>query len=133
MGLEDLTNVHSRRHAERVEHNVNRPSIGKERHILLGHDAGDDTLVAVASRHLVADRDLALLGEVDLHELNDARRQLVRLENPVDPLLRPLLDARLLFGGRVDDLSHPLVLRLFSTRSVFRSIVESASPSAAPT
>ena len=93
VGLEDLSDVHSGRHAERVEHDVHRTSVGQERHVFLGHDAGNDTLVAVASGHLVADRDLALLGQVDLHELDDARRQLIRLQDAVDALFRLLLDA----------------------------------------
>ena len=91
--LENLSDVHSARHAERVEHDVHRTAVGEERHVLLGHDAGNDTLVAVASGHLVADRDLALLGQIDLHQLDDARRQLVRLQNAVDALFRLLLDA----------------------------------------
>ena len=93
VGLEDLSDVHSARHAERVEHDVDRTAVGKERHVLLGHDAGHDTLVAVASGHLVADRDLALLGEVDLHQLDHARRQFVGLQDAVDALFRLLLDA----------------------------------------
>ena len=92
VGLEDLSDVHSARHAERVEHDVDRPAVGQERHVLLGNDAGNDTLVAVASGHLVADRDLALLGQVDLHELDDARRQLIRLQDAVDALFRLLLE-----------------------------------------
>jgi hypothetical protein len=39
----------------------------------------DDALVAVAAGHLVADLQLALDGDVDLHHLDDARRQLVAL------------------------------------------------------
>ena len=109
VGLEDLPDVHAARHAERVEHDVDRPAVGEERHVLLGHDARDDALVAVAAGHLVADRDLALLGQVDLHELDHARRQLVRLEDPVDPLFRLLLDARLLVVGGVDDRADALV------------------------
>ena len=49
------------------------------RHVLLGQDARDDALVAVAAGHLVADRQLALDGDVDLDHLDDARRQLVAL------------------------------------------------------
>ena len=44
-----------------------------------GQDLGDDALVAVAAGELVADADLALLGDVDPHQLVDARRQLVVL------------------------------------------------------
>ena len=40
--------------------------------------------------HLVADRDLPLLGQVYLHQLHDAGRQLVRLEDLVDPFLGAL-------------------------------------------
>ena len=47
------------------------------RHVLFGHDLGDDALVAVPAGELVALGDLALLGDVDAHELVDARRQLV--------------------------------------------------------
>ena len=82
---------------------------GKERHVLLGHDAGNDTLVAVTSGHLVADRDLSLLGQIHLDELDDARRQLVGLENAIDALLGLLLELRLLVVRRVDDLTHALV------------------------
>src|SRR5205814_10688196 len=100
MRLENLADVHPARHAERIEHDVNRAPIRQKGHVLLWHDAGNDTLVAVASRHLVADRDLALLRQIDLHELNDARRQLVRLEDAVDALFRTLLDARFLLVRR---------------------------------
>ena len=75
----------------------------------------------MAAGHLVADRDLALLGQVDLHELDDARRQLIRLEDAVDPLFRLLLELRLLFVGGVDDLRMRSFTFLFSTRNVLRS------------
>ena len=109
VSLEDLTDVHSRRHAERVEHDVDRTAVGEERHVLLGDDASNDTLVAVTSGHLVADRDLTLLGQIHLHELDHARRQFVGLEDAVDALFRLLLDLRLLVVRRVDDLTHALV------------------------
>ena len=47
------------------------------RHVLDREDLGDDALVAVAAGELVADADLALLGDVHPHELVDAGRQLV--------------------------------------------------------
>src|SRR5256714_2276319 len=109
VGLENLSDVHAARNAERVENDVDRTAIGEEGHILLGNDAGNDTLVAVASGHLVTDRDLALLGHVNLHELNDAWRQLVRLQHAVDSLLRLLLELGLLFVGQVDDGADSLV------------------------
>ena len=54
MGLENLSDVHTARYAEWVEDDVDRTAIGEERHVLLGDDTRNDTLVAVASRHLVA-------------------------------------------------------------------------------
>ena len=79
VGLEDLPDVHARRHAQRVQHDVDRRAVGHVRHVLLGEDPRDDALVAVAAGHLVADRELALDGDVDLHHLEHARRQLVAL------------------------------------------------------
>jgi len=71
MGLEDLADVHARRDAERVRTiSTGVPSgrYGMSR----GKDAGDDPLVAVAAGHLVADVQLALIGDVDLDQLDDA-------------------------------------------------------------
>ena len=48
--LQDLPDVHAARHAERVQHDVDRRAVREERHVLFGHDAGDDALVAVAAR-----------------------------------------------------------------------------------
>jgi hypothetical protein len=85
--LENLADVHARRHAERIQNQLDRVAVGHVRHVLLGEDARDDALVAVASGHLVADRELALHRDVDLHELDHARRQLVA--SKPDLLLRP--------------------------------------------
>ncbi len=79
VGLEHLADVHAARHAERVEDDVDRRAVGQERHVLDRQDLGDDALVAVAAGELVAHADLALLGDVDPHELVDAGRQLVAL------------------------------------------------------
>ena len=71
MGLEHLTDVHPARHTERVEDDVDGRAVGEVGHVLEGQDLGDDALVAVASGELVADRDLALLGDVHPHQLVD--------------------------------------------------------------
>ena len=94
VGLEDLPDVHARRHAERVEHDVDRRAVLEVRHVLFGQDAGDDALVAVAAGHLVADLELALDGDVDLHHLDDARRQLVALLERGDLLAEDALRSR---------------------------------------
>src|SRR6185437_4460494 len=101
--LQNLADVHAARHTQRVEHDIHGPPVGQERHVLLRNDARHDALVAVTAGHLVANRHLALLRQIDLHELYDARRQFIRLENLVDPLFRLLLDARLLLVGGIDD------------------------------
>src|SRR5207302_826034 len=96
--LENLADVHTRRNAERVEHNLHRRAVRQMRHILFWEDSRDDALVAVAAGHLVADRQLALHRDVHLHELDDARRQLVAA---ADLLL-------LLFEEVPDDFHLPL-------------------------
>ena len=70
-GLEDLTEVHSRRHPERVEAEVHRRTILEEGHILLADDLGDNTLIPVTTSHLIPDLDLTLLGDVDLGHLDN--------------------------------------------------------------
>ena len=77
VGLEDLADVHSARHAERVEDDVDRRAVREVRHVGLGHDLRDHALVAVAAGELVALGDLALGRDVDAHQLVDARRQVV--------------------------------------------------------
>ncbi len=77
VGLQQLADVHTRRHAERVQDDVDGASVGEERHVLDRQHLGDDTLVAVAAGELVALLDLALLGHVHPDELVDARRQVV--------------------------------------------------------
>ena len=77
MGLEDLPDVHARRHAQRVQHDVDMRAVLEERHVLDRNDARHDTLVAMAAGHLVARLDLALHGDEDLDHLHDARRQFV--------------------------------------------------------
>src|SRR5690606_4682458 len=76
-GFEDLSQVHPRGYTQRVETDIDRRSVFQEGHIFFAHDTCDDTLVPVTSRHLVADLQLALLGNIYLRELNDTRRQLV--------------------------------------------------------
>ena len=92
MRLENLADVHTRRHAERVEDDLHRRAIRQIRHVLFRQDARDDALVAVAAGHLVADRQLALHRDVHLHQLDDARRQLVAAADLLLLLLEQLAD-----------------------------------------
>ncbi len=70
--FQHLPDVHARRHAQRVQHDVHRRAISQERHVFLRHDLGHDALVAVASGHLVADGQFALGGDVNFDGLDDA-------------------------------------------------------------
>ena len=79
MGFENLAHVHTGRHAERVEDDFDRLSVFEVRHVLFRQNARDHALVAVTAGHLVADTQLALHGDVDLDQLDHARRQFVAL------------------------------------------------------
>ena len=76
VGLQDLANVHTRGHADRVEDDVHGAAIGQVGHVLDRQDAADHALIAVATGHLVAGADLALLAEQHAHRLVHAHRQL---------------------------------------------------------
>ncbi|CDC29576.1 uncharacterized protein BN792_01787 [Faecalibacterium sp. CAG:82] len=75
--FQHLTDVHTGRNAQGVQHDVQRGAVGQVRHILLRQDAGNDTLVAVTACHLIADADLALLSDVAADDLADAGLQLI--------------------------------------------------------
>src|ERR1700733_5960294 len=107
--LQDLTDVHTRRHAERVQDDLDRGSVGEIRHIFLRKNPGDDTLVTVASGHLVADRELALHRNVDLHHLDDAGSELVALRHLGDLLVGDLAQHVDLARGHLLDLIDLLV------------------------
>ncbi len=76
MRLEDLSDVHARRHADRTQDDLDGAPVGQERHVLHGQDLGDHALVAVPPGHLVALGDLALLRDAHPHQLVHARWQL---------------------------------------------------------
>ena len=75
--LEYLSQVHTRRHTKRVEHQVNRTTVVEERHVLLTNNLRNDTLVTVTSGQLISDTDLTLLGNIYLSHLKDSRRKFV--------------------------------------------------------
>ena len=71
--FEDLSNVHTGRNAEWVKHDLKRSTVSHKRHVFLWQYAGNNALIAVATRHLVADGDLSLLSDIDAHEFVYAR------------------------------------------------------------
>ena len=107
--FENLSDVHTRRNAERIEHDLHRRSIGQIRHVFFRKNARDHALVTVAAGHLVADRQLALHGDVDLDQLDDARRQFVALLQLGDLLVGDLAQHIDLARGHLFDLVDLLV------------------------
>ena len=77
MSLEDLADVHARGHAQRIEHDIDRRSVGQIRHVFFGQNPRQHALVAMASRHLVAHLQAALHGDEHLDHLDDAGRKFV--------------------------------------------------------
>ena len=77
VNLKYLSNIHTGRHAQRVQHDIQRTSVRKKRHILHRKHAGNNTLVSVTACHLVADGDLSLLRNIDAHCLVYTRSQLI--------------------------------------------------------
>ena len=67
--LEDLTEVHSRRHTQRVQYQVNWTTILEEWHILLTNNLRYDTLVTVTTSELITYTDLTLLSDINLSHL----------------------------------------------------------------
>ena len=75
--LQDLADVHTGRHAQGVQYDIQRTAVGQERHILYRKYTGNDTLVSVTACHLISYGDLTLLSDVDTYGLIYTRRQLV--------------------------------------------------------
>ncbi len=130
MGLEDLADIHAARHAERIEHDVDRRAVGEERHVLLRHDARHDALVAMASRHLVAGLDLALHRDEDLGHLHHAGRQLVAALELLD-LVEEAAFQRLLRIRRIACASPRSPTSSGRTRARSSTIASAAAPRAA--
>ena len=109
MRFENLTHVHTGRNAERVENDFNRRAIGQVGHVLFGKDAGDNALVPVTACHLVADGQLALHGDVNLDQLDDAGCQFIALLQLADALVGDLAQHIDLARGHLLDLVDLLV------------------------
>ena len=75
--FQHLTDVHTGRNAQGVQHDVQRGAVGQVGHVLLRQNAGNDTLVAVTACHLIANADLALLGDIAADDLAHTGLQLI--------------------------------------------------------
>ena len=65
MNLKHLSDVHTRRHTQWVQHDIQRTSIRKEWHIFYWKYTGNNTLVSMSSGHLITNGDLSLLSDVN--------------------------------------------------------------------
>ena len=72
-----LSYIHSGRYAQRVKHYLERLTVFQERHILFRKNSGNNTLVAMASCHLISNVDLSLSCDVASYQLVYSRRKLV--------------------------------------------------------
>ena len=77
MNLQHLSDIHTGRHTQGVQHNIQGTSVGKEGHILHRKHSGNHTLVSMTACHLIAHGNLSLLGNVNAHGLVHAGSQLV--------------------------------------------------------
>ena len=103
MGLENLTDVHTGRNAEGVQHDLDRTAVFHVGHVLFRKYPGDDTLVPVPPCHLVADLELSLDGNVDLDHLDDTGRKIVAALQLLDLVIENEVDEFDLLGqGRQD-------------------------------
>src|SRR5579863_7789255 len=113
VGFKNLTHVHTGGNAQRIQHNLNRSAVFEVRHVLIGQDAGNHTLISVTAGHLVAHAQLALHGDIDFDQLDHARRQLVALGQLVFLFIDDLLQNVNLTRGHlfdfVDLLIHPRI------------------------
>ena len=75
--FQNLTDVHTGRHAQGVQNHIQGGTVGQEGHIFLRQDAGNNALVTVTTGHLIADGDLSLLGDVNADGLGNAGSQLI--------------------------------------------------------
>ena len=77
MRLQHLADVHARGHAERIQHDIHRATIGHVRHVLDRDNARDNAFIAVAAGHLVAGLQPALHCQVHLDHFQHARGQVI--------------------------------------------------------
>ena len=79
MDFQHLSDVHTGRYAQWVKHYVQRTAVWKEWHIFYRKYTGNDTLVTMTSSHLITNRDLTFLGDIDTDSLVYAWCKLVTI------------------------------------------------------
>ena len=112
MGFQHLTDIHTRGNAKRVQNDIYRSSIGAERHILNRDNLGNYTLVPMASCHLVSRLNPALYCQINLHHLENARRQVITYGDLALFLFQTLVHFFALLGDLFSDFLQ-LEIELF--------------------
>ena len=72
-----LSYIHSGRYAQRVKHYLKRLTVFQEWHILFRKDSGNNTLITMASCHLISNVNLSLGCNVASYQLVDSRRKFI--------------------------------------------------------
>src|SRR5262249_41528581 len=107
--LQNLSHVHTAGNAQGIEHDLHRRAVRQIRHIFFWQNACDHALVAVTSSHFVANAQLALHGDVHLHQLDDTGRQFVTLLQFADTFVGDLAQHVNLPRGHLFDFVDLLV------------------------
>ena len=105
--FQHLSDVHPGRHAEWVQHDVNRGSVFEEWHVFFWHDLGHNALVTVTSGHLVTHGEFPLGSNEDLNFLDDAGFDFVARFHLVQvhfPLVVEFGKLRFKGTGNIEDL-----------------------------
>ena len=77
MVFQNLSDVHTRRYAQRIQYDMYRFTARQERHIFTSHDTGNDTFVTMAACHLIAFGNLTFLSDMYADLFVYSRRQIV--------------------------------------------------------
>ena len=72
-----LSDIHTGRHAQGIQNDVQRTSVRQIRHIFHRKHTGNNTLVAVSSCHLITDGNLSLLCYINAYGLVYTGRKLI--------------------------------------------------------
>ena len=122
MNFKNLTDVHSRRHTQRVQNDVNRSAVSHERHVFDTSNAGDNTLVTVTAGHLVAGLQTTFNGQINLDHLLNACRQFVALSQFL-ALFVPSFVELFTFGFQGNTDVFDLLLQLFVSHANVKPLV----------
>ena len=119
MRLKHLPNVHARWHTQRIQNQINRRTIFQEWHVFFGDDLGHNTLVTMASGHLVTDRQLPLGSDEHAYRFNDTGINFVPGRHAVRLLLMLGLQVIETLGEATDDFQN----LVFDRRRIDRDLV----------